>query len=91
MKVCLTERELLPRVRREGKAQESHGRNKNTWDDQVEEIVKRSPPDLNGERDIYVGFRTTLVLHLVLLARHACNLTSTTISIAAIETCQLGK
>ena len=67
----VTEGQLLPRVRGEGEAEQCHAGDEDTRDDQVEEVVESSPPHLDGEGDVHVGFRAALVHDTVPLARHS--------------------
>ena len=60
-----TQRELLPRVRGQREAQHRHGGDQQTRHDQVEEVVERPPADLDGEGDVQVRLRTTLIHHLI--------------------------
>ena len=60
-----TQRELLPRVRGQREAQHRHGGDQQTRHDQVEEVVERPPPDLDGEGDVQVGLRATLINNFI--------------------------
>ena len=71
----LTETELLPRVRGEGEAQDRHGGDQEARHDQVEKIVESSSSDLDGEGDIQVRFRATLVYNFISLGRNSFNVT----------------
>ena len=70
--VRLTERELFPRVRREGESKDGHGCDEEAGDDEVEEVVERSPPDPHHEGDVEVRFGTAVVDHFVPGGRHSC-------------------
>ena len=58
-----TQWQLLPRVWGQSEAQHRHGGDQHTRDDQVEEVVQGSPPDLDLESDVKVGLGTA-VIHL---------------------------
>ena len=66
----LTKTELLPRVWGQREAQHSHGGDQEARHDQVVEVVHRPPPDLDGEGDVKIGLRATLINHLVPFCRH---------------------
>ena len=70
--VRLTERELFPRVRREGESKDGHRCDEEAGDDEVEEVVERSPPDPHHEGDVEVRFGTAVVDHFVPGGRHSC-------------------
>ena len=58
-----TQWQLLPRVRGQREAKHRHGGDQHARDDQVEEVVQGSPPDLDLESDVKVGLGTA-VIHL---------------------------
>ena len=64
----VTEGQLLPRVRGEGEAEQCHARDEDTRDDQVEEVVESSPPDVDREGDVHVWLWAAVVRDTVLLA-----------------------
>ena len=66
----LTQSQLLPRVRGQSEAQHRHGGDQEARHDQVIEVVHCPPPDLDGERDVKIGLRTTLINHLVSFCRN---------------------
>ena len=72
MTQTLTQRQLLPGVRGQGKAQHRHGGDQQTRDDQVGEVVERPPPDLDLEGDVEVGLGTAVVHLGVPHCRHVC-------------------
>ena len=66
-----TQRQLLPGVRGQGEAQQGHAGDEDTGDDQVEEVIESSPPDLDGEGDVHVRLGTALVHDTIPLAGHS--------------------
>ena len=58
-----TQWQLLPRVGGQREAKHRHGGDQHARDDQVEEVVQGSPPDLDLESDVKVGLGTA-VIHL---------------------------
>ena len=71
-RVRLTERELFPRVRREGEPKDGHWCDEEARHDQVEEVVEGPASDPHHKGDVQVRFRTTVVDHFVPGSRHAC-------------------
>ena len=71
LKLRLTERQLLPRVRWERESQDRHGGDEHARHDQVEEVVERAPADADDEGDVQVGLRAAVVEDLVALAGDA--------------------
>ena len=67
----LTECKFLPRIRREGEAEQRHAGDEDTRNDQVEEVVQGSPADVDSEGDVHIWFRATVVCNRVFLARDA--------------------
>ena len=65
-----TQRELLPRVRGQREAQHRHGGDQQTRHYQVVKVVHGSPPDLDGEGDVKIRLRTTLINHFVSFCRN---------------------
>ena len=65
-----TQSELLSGVRGQREAEERHAGDENTGDDEVEEVVESSPPDVDGEGDVHIGLRAAVVRHAVLLPGH---------------------
>ena len=61
----LTKTQFLSRVRGESEAQHCHGGDQETRHDQVEEVVESSPPDLDGEGDVQVWLRATLINNFI--------------------------
>ena len=66
-----TQRQLLPGVRGQGEAQQGHAGDEDTGDDQVEEVVESSPPDVDREGDVHVWLWAAVVRDTVLLAGHS--------------------
>ena len=58
-----TQWQLFPRVGGQREAKHRHGGDQHARDDQVEEVVQGSPPDLDLESDVKVGLGTA-VIHL---------------------------
>ena len=63
----LTKGQFLPRVRGESEAEQGHAGDEDAGHDQVEEVVERPPPDVDGEGDVHIGLRAAVVRHTVLL------------------------
>ena len=61
----ITKGKFLPAIWRQSEAQHRHAGDQEAGDDQVGEVVHRPPPDLDGEGDVQVWLRTTLVDHLI--------------------------
>ena len=66
----LTQRELFPRVWRESESKDGHGGDEEAGHDQVEEVVERPPPHVDGEGDVHIRLGAALVDDAVPLARH---------------------
>ena len=69
----LTQTEFLAAVGREGEVEHGHAGDEEAGHDQVKEIVKRPPPNLNYEGDVDVRLWAAVVDHLILLCRHTYN------------------
>ncbi len=65
----LTQRQLLPRVRGQGEAQDRHGGDEDAGDDEVEEVVECASPDLDCEGDVQVGVGAAVIEHLMTFRR----------------------
>ena len=65
-----TQWQLLPRVRGQCEAQHRHRGDQEARDDEVVEVVHRPPPDLDGEGDVKIRLRATLINHLVPFCRN---------------------
>ena len=61
----ITKGKFLPAIWGQSEAQHRHAGDQKAGDDEVGEVVHRPPPDLDGEGDVQVGLRTTLVDHLI--------------------------
>ena len=70
LSLTITESQLLPGVRRQGEAEESHRGDQHTGEDQVEEVVEGPPPHFDGEGDVHIRLGAALVDDVVPLARH---------------------
>ena len=60
-----TKWEFFSRVWRQSEAEDRHGGDEETRDDEIIEIVHGPPPDLDGEGDVQVGLRAAVVHNLV--------------------------
>ena len=69
----LTKGQFLPRVRGESEAEQGHAGDEDAGHDEVEEVVERPPPDLDGEGDVHVRLRATLINDAVSLTGHTFN------------------
>ena len=65
-----TQWQLLPRVRGQCEAKHRHRGDQEARDDEVVEVVHRPPPDLDGEGDVKIRLRATLINHLVPFCRN---------------------
>lgn len=58
---CSTERELLPGIRRQRESKQSHGRDEDARDDEVETVIQGSPANVDIKSDVHVRFGTACV------------------------------
>ena len=65
-----TQSQFLPSVWRQREAEERHRGDQHARDDQVEEVVKRPPPHVDGEGDVHIRLGAALVDNAVPLSRH---------------------
>ena len=61
----ITKGKFLPAIWRQREAQHRHAGDEKAGDNEVGEVVHRSPPDLDGEGDVEVWLWTALVDHLI--------------------------
>ena len=67
----LTQSQFLPGVRGQGEAQHRHGGDQEARHDQVEEVVHRPPPDLEGVGDVQIRLGAAVVDNFVSFGGHS--------------------
>lgn len=67
----ITERELLPGIWRQRETEQSHGRDENAWDNEVETVIQGASTDVNIKSDIHVRLRAAGVHDHVPRARQS--------------------
>ena len=68
--MSLTKSKLLSSIRGQREAKQSHGRDENTGNNEIEEVVEGSPANVDSKGDINIGLGAAVVGHRILFTRH---------------------
>ena len=69
--LSLTKSKLLSSIRGKSEAKQSHGRDGNTGNNEIEEVIKSSSPHVDGEGDVNIWLWTTFIHNTVPFSRHS--------------------